>query len=125
MKNTQYRRQFDGRYRGRHIGQRQMCGRERHPQRALRRFASQHHHHARRFCLLGEVFGVAGKGTARIIDHTLVQRGGDHGRELPRLAPGNRPIQETDHIIGVGCIQLTGDHGGRKRQITDGQHTAP
>ena len=102
-----------------------MCGRERYPQSALRRFASQHHHDSRRFCLLGEVFGVAGKGTARIIDHTLVQRRGDHGRELPRLASCNRPIQETDHIIGVGCIQLTGDHGSRKRQITDGQHTAP
>ena len=62
----------------RHLAQRQVRCRQRDTHSA----AAQHHYYLRGMCLLGEKFGVSGKGNARIVDDALVHRRGDHAGEF-------------------------------------------
>ncbi len=64
--------------------QRRMDGQRHHPQL----FAGQHHHRARRLGEGAQEFGMAGIGKARLFQHRLVDRGGDHGA---RPRPQGRP----------------------------------
>ena len=92
------RRRGDG---GRHVLQGQVRRRQGHAQTA----SGEHHDHLRRAGFLGEIFGVAGEGDAGIVDDALVYRRGDHRGKFATLATAKRPVEQSEHVAGIGGIQ--------------------
>ncbi|MCY1229364.1 hypothetical protein D9M72_417280 [compost metagenome] len=118
--------QRDGK-RIRHRAQRQVGGRQRHAQhgvvvRGLR--AGQHHHHARHAGAVGQVFGVAGKRHAGVVDGALLHRRRDHGRIARRgaampAAAGDGGIEQRQHVAAVARVQAARFARDRQRDILD------
>ena len=67
---------------------------------------------------------MAGEMHAGFVDHTLVHRRRRHRGKLARLATGQRPVKQRQHISPVGRIELTGDRRTGQRQVQDIEYRA-
>jgi len=110
MQDAQRRRQRFAGDGSRHLTQRQMRRRERHPQPV----AHQHHHDTRHACALGQKLGVAGERNAGVVDHPLVHRCGHHGIVASAAAASDRILQGRQHGAGVAQVELPRLRGVRE-----------
>jgi hypothetical protein len=107
----EHRQQPVDRQRVRHGAQRQVRRRERHAQLP----GDQQHHRQRCARQLGEELRVARERHARVVDHALLHRCGDHRGELAAPAAFGGVAQHLEHVRRVGGIEAAGDDGRRER----------
>ena len=77
-------------------------------QGAARRITGQHHDNERRAGFLGQIFGVAGKVHAGLVDDPFMHRCRHHRRKLAGQAASERTIEQFEHMAAVGSIELAG-----------------
>ena len=113
--DLQGREQPRRRDRPRDLGQRQVRGDERHPQRGV----LQHHHGQGGTRSRREIFGVSHEIEARLDERALLYRCGDHGGEFATQAAIASPIKHGDDGSGVAGIEPAGHHRMRRRYIEE------
>ena len=109
----------DDRFGGQHgdrVSQRGMHGDRHHAQ-----FGTGQHHDlpAMRAGQLGEEFGVARIGEARVVQRGLVDRVGHHAADLAAQAERGGAFDRGDHRRGVGLVGMA---GSRRSPQRDRQH---
>ena len=96
-----------------------MRGRQRDAQRFLARGAGEHHDHAWRVRAFGQIFSVAGKGNAGVVDRALLQRRGDDGVEPALQGAVDSRVKQRQHVAPVGGIERTGYGRHAERMMFD------
>ena len=89
---------------GGNVFKRQVGGGQRHAQAA----AGEHHHHLAGAAFFGQVFGVAGKRNAGIVENAFVQRRGHQRGKFARLHALIGAVEQLQHIRRVFCAQAAG-----------------
>ena len=69
----------------------------------------QQHHHPLHPGKMSEIFGVAGKFEAGLIEAFFVDRIGHHGGSLPAAGQIDGGLDGADHRSGIGGIGMTGN----------------
>ncbi len=87
------------------------------PQRPIGGLAGQHHHDARRSGALGQVFGVAGKRNARVVDDALLHRRCDDCIVFTGHRTADRPIERRQNVMSVTRIAPARQSSSAQRHV--------
>ena len=106
-----------------HVLQGQMRGGQRHAQGrfAMARFAGQHHHHLRCVGFFCQVFRMAGKGHAGVVDRALLQGRRDHGAKPAGGDTFHGRVQGRQHGAPVFLVEYARNDIVDSRDIDHGQ----
>ncbi len=90
----------------RHTAQRQVGRGQSHPQAG----SSEHHYHLLCGAFFRQVFGMAGKGYAGVIDHRLVYRGSDKRLEFAVKTAMDGSVERVQNVARIGGVRFASHH---------------
>ena len=88
----------------RHVGERQVSGRERDAQPSR----DQQHHGMRVAALRSEILGMAPERYAGVVDRGFLDRRGDHRVEAAGQAALGGGVEQAEHVAGIGRVGMAG-----------------
>ena len=100
------------------VFKRQMGGGQSHAQAA----AGQHHHHLTGAAFFGQVFGVAGKGDAGIVENAFIQRRSHQRGKFARVHALIGAVEQLQHIRRIFYAQTAGFAGRGQGDVQHFQH---